>query len=389
MQVILFHLMSYADLDFEATKDHETVWVNLPNKYFDPLKCHHLYNRYLDELEYGEVLGFDGVAVNEHHQTAYGLMPSPIVMASALARRTKKVKIAILGSALPLRQHPITVAEEHAMIDVITGGRLISGFVRGIGAEYHTFGINPTISHDRFHEAHDLIVQAWTRPGPFSFTGRHYNLEYVNLWPRPFQTPHPPIWVPSQGSKETIDWAALPDHRYTYLQTFSPAAVVEKYLQSYRDTAQGYGYEAADSQLGWAVPVYVSDTDEQARKEAKVHFELFRNRLLKMPIEMLLPPGYTSRDSLKNLMKAKASLSQDLTIDKAIDMGMFVCGTANTVRQMLEDHWSKMHFDNLLTMMHFGSLPQDLTKRSMEMFAKDVLPHIQKLKRTEPAVALA
>ena len=389
MQVILFHLMSYADLDFEATKDHETVWVNLPNKYFDPVKCHHLYNRYLDELEYGEVLGFDGVAVNEHHQTAYGLMPSPIVMASALARRTKKVKIAILGSALPLREHPITVAEEHAMIDVITGGRLISGFVRGIGAEYHTFGINPTISHDRFHEAHDLIVQAWTRPGPFSFTGRHYNLEYVNLWPRPFQTPHPPIWVPSQGSKETIDWAALPDHRYTYLQTFSPAAVVEKYLQSYRDTAQGYGYEAADSQLGWAVPVYVSDTDDQARKEAKVHFELFRNRLLKMPIEMLLPPGYTSRDSLKNLMKAKASLSQELTIDKAIDMGMFVCGTANTVRQMLEDHWSKMHFDNLLTMMHFGSLPQDLTKRSMEMFAKDVLPHIQKLKRTEPAVALA
>ena len=389
MQVILFHLMSYADLDFEATKDHETVWVNLPNKYFDPVKGHQLYNRYLDELEYGEVLGFDGVAVNEHHQTAYGLMPSPVVMASALARRTKKVKIAILGSALPLREHPITVAEEHAMIDVITGGRLISGFVRGIGAEYHTFGINPTISHDRFHEAHDLIVQAWTRPGPFSFTGRHYNLEYVNLWPRPFQTPHPPIWVPSQGSKETIDWAALPDHRYTYLQTFSPAAVVEKYLQSYRDTAQGYGYEAADSQLGWAVPIYVSDTDDQARKEAKVHFELFRNRLLKMPIEMLLPPGYTSRDSLKNLMKAKASLSQDLTIDKAIDMGMFVCGTANTVRQMLEDHWSKMHFDNLLTMMHFGSLPQDLTKRSMEMFAKDVLPHIQKLKRTEPAVALA
>jgi alkanesulfonate monooxygenase SsuD/methylene tetrahydromethanopterin reductase-like flavin-dependent oxidoreductase (luciferase family) len=389
MQVILFHLMSYADLDFEATKDHETVWVNLPNKYFDPVKGHQLYNRYLDELEYGEVLGFDGVAVNEHHQTAYGLMPSPIVMASALARRTKKVKIAILGSALPLREHPITVAEEHAMIDVITGGRLISGFVRGIGAEYHTFGINPTISHDRFHEAHDLIVQAWTRPGPFSFTGRHYNLEYVNLWPRPFQNPHPPIWVPSQGSKETIDWAALPEHRYTYLQTFSPAAVVEKYLQAYRDTAQGYGYEAADSQLGWAVPVYVSDTDEQARKEAKVHFELFRNRLLKMPIEMLLPPGYTSRDSLKNLMKAKASLSQDLTIDKAIEMGMFVCGTANTVRQMLEDHWSKMHFDNLLTMMHFGSLPQDLTKRSMEMFAKDVLPHIQKLKRTEPAVALA
>lgn len=380
MNVILFHLMSYADLDFEAAKEYETTWVNLPNKFYDPVKGHQLYNRYLDELEYGEVLGFDGIAVNEHHQTAYGLMPSPIVMAGALARRTKRVKIAILGSALPLRENPMTVAEEHAMIDVISGGRLISGFVRGIGAEYHTFGMNPTISHDRFHEAHDLIVQAWTRPGPFSFTGHHYNLEYVNLWPRPFQQPHPPIWVPSQGSKETIDWAAHPDRRYTYLQTFSPAKTVQKYLQSYRDTAEQYGYEAEDRQLGWAVPVYVADNDEQAVREAKVHFELFRNRLLKMPFEMLLPPGYTSRASLKNMMAAKASLTQEITIEMAMEMGMIVCGSPATVRQRLEMHWHAMKFDNLLTMMHFGSLPADLTRRNMELFAQEVLPALQALK---------
>jgi alkanesulfonate monooxygenase SsuD/methylene tetrahydromethanopterin reductase-like flavin-dependent oxidoreductase (luciferase family) len=379
MNVILFHLMCYADLDFEATKEHETVWVHLPNKHYDPVKGHQLYNRYLDELEYAEVLGFDGVAVNEHHQTAYGLMPSPIVMASALARRTKRVKIAILGSALPLREHPMTVAEEHAMIDVISGGRLISGFVRGIGAEYHTFGINPTISHDRFHEAHDLIVQAWSRPGPFAFTGRHYNLEYVNLWPRPFQQPHPPIWVPSQGSRETIEWAAHPDRRYTYLQTFSPAKVVERYLKSYRDTAEQYGYEAEDRQLGWAVPVYVADTDEQARREAKEPFELFRNRMLKMPFEMLLPPGYTSRESLKNMMAAKASITQDLTIETAIDMGMIICGSPETVRQSIESHW-QMRFDNLLTMLQFGTLSQELTRRNMDLFAQEVLPAIQALK---------
>lgn len=389
MNVILFHLMAYADLDFEATKQYETVWVNLPNKFYDPVKGHKLYTRYLDELAYAEDLGFDGVAVNEHHQTAYGLMPSPIVMAAALAQRTKRVKIAILGSALPLREHPITVAEEHAMVDVMSGGRLISGFVRGIGAEYHTFGMNPTISHDRFHEAHDLIVQAWTRPGPFAFNGHHYNFDYVNLWPRPFQNPHPPIWVPSQGSKETIDWASHPDRRYTYLQTFSPAKTVEKYLQSYRDTAAGYGYEAADSQLGWAVPVYVSDTDAQAVREAKVHFELFRNRLLKMPFEMLLPPGYTSRDSLKRMMAAKASLSQELTIETAMDMGMIVCGSAETVRQKLESYWQDMHFDNLLTMLHFGTLPEDLTRRNMELFAQKVLPALQAMKAGSGATTSA
>ena len=136
MNILLFHLMPYADLDLEATKDYPTVWTTLPNTFYDPKKGHALYTRYLDELVLGETLGFDGVCVNEHHQTAYGMMPSPIVTASALTQRTSKVKIAILGSALPLRTHPLTLAEEHAMIDNISGGRLISGFVRGIGAEY-------------------------------------------------------------------------------------------------------------------------------------------------------------------------------------------------------------------------------------------------------------
>ena len=379
MNVVLFHLMPYADLDLKAGREHGTVWVNLPNSNFDPVKGHRLYNRYLDELEHGEELGFDAIAVNEHHQTAYGLMPSPIVTASALARRTRRAKIAILGSALPLREHPLMVAEEHAMIDVISGGRLISGFVRGIGAEYHTFGVNPTFSHDRFHEAHDLIVRAWTEPGPFAFQGRHYNVQYVNLWPRPYQKPHPPIWIPSQGSKETIDWAAHPDRRYTYLQTFSPANVVQRYLKMYRDTCEGFGYEAEDRQLGWAVPVYVAATDEAARREAKPHFEAFRNVFLKMPVEMLLPPGYTSRESLKNVMKAKAAIFGDITLEKSIELGLIICGSPATARQALASYWQDMRFGNLLVLCQFGTLPADLTRRNMELFAREVMPAVKQL----------
>ena len=387
MEVILFHLMPYADLDLGAARDHGTVWVNLPNSNFDPVKGHELYNRYLDELEYAEELGFDAIGVNEHHQTAYGLMPSPIVTASALARRTKRVRIAILGSALPLREHPLMVAEEHAMIDVISGGRLISGFVRGIGAEYHTFGVNPTFSHDRFHEAHDLIVRAWTEPGPFAFQGRHYKVQYVNPWPRPFQKPHPPIWIPSQGSKETIDWAAHPDRRYTYLQTFSPATVVRRYLDMYRDTCKGFGYEAEDRQLGWAVPVYVARTDDAARSEAKPHFEAFRNVFLKMPVEMLLPPGYTSRESLKNVMKAKAAMFGDITLEKSIELGLVVCGSPETARRALEDHWKQMRFGNLLVLCQFGTLPADLTRTNMELFAREVMPAVKALKSPVSAAA--
>jgi alkanesulfonate monooxygenase SsuD/methylene tetrahydromethanopterin reductase-like flavin-dependent oxidoreductase (luciferase family) len=285
MKVTLFHLMAYAALDLKRSDQFKSSWVTLPNSFYDPILGSELYDRYLDELIRAEELGFDGIAVNEHHQTAYGMIASPIVLASILAHRTKRVKIAILGSALPLRDHPITLAEEHAMIDVLSKGRLISGFVRGIGAEYHSFGINPTFSHERYQEAHDLILQAWTKPGPTSFYGKHYRVNYVNLWPRPYQVPHPPIWVPSQGSKETIDWAAHPDRRYTYLQTLSSAKIVGKYLNMYRERAAEYGYTAADSALGWTVQIYVSDTDKAAFDEARPHYLNFRNHFLRMPPE--------------------------------------------------------------------------------------------------------
>ncbi len=378
---MLFHLMPYADLDLEATRDYPTAWCTLPNTFYDPKKGHALYNRYLDELEYGESLGFDGLCVNEHHQTAYGMMPSPIVTAAALARRTTKAKIAILGSALPLRSHPLMVAEEHAMIDNITGGRLISGFVRGIGAEYHIFGTNPTFSHERFHEAHDLIVRSWTEPGPFEFHSKHYHVEYVNVWPRPYQQPHPPIWVPSQGSRETIEFAARPDHKYTYLQTFSPIKAVAKYLQLYRDTALGFGYTSKPSQLGWASMVYVGDTDESALAEAGIHFENFRNRFLKKPLEMLLPPGYTSRESMKGMAAAKGDITGTMDAKRAVELGMFVCGSAKTVRETLIRYAKEIGFGNLLTMLQFGTLPADLTRRNMERFATEVMPELKRAAR--------
>ena len=120
------------------------------------------------------------------------MMPAPNLIASALIQRTKTVQIAILGRALPLVNNPVYIAEEFAMLDNLSKGRIIAGFVRGIGSEYHSSGTNPYYSHERFHEAHDLIIRAWTEPGPFAFEGEHFNLNYVNLWPRPYQTPHPP-----------------------------------------------------------------------------------------------------------------------------------------------------------------------------------------------------
>jgi alkanesulfonate monooxygenase SsuD/methylene tetrahydromethanopterin reductase-like flavin-dependent oxidoreductase (luciferase family) len=376
MRILAFHLMPYADIDQSFTDTHDAAWVTLPNTYFDREKGHALYNRYLDELEYADAAGFDGVCVNEHHQNGYGLMPIPGVMAGALSRRTKGW-LAVLGRALPLLNNPLHVAEEYAMLDEITGGRLIAGFVRGIGAEYHSSGVNPTESHDRFHEAHDLIIRAWTEPGPFHFEGKYYDFRYVNTWPRTYQQPHPQVFIPSQGSSETIRWAADPSRRYTYLQTFSPLTAVAKYMQMYKDVAREHGYEATADQLGWSVPVYVAETDEQAREEARPHAEMFINKLLKMPVEMLLPPGYLTLQSMKGVMAAKAGLSARRSLEDLLDSGSFIVGSPQTVREKLRDAQEKIGFGNLLLTIQFGTLPHDLTMKNIDLLAQHVVPYLK------------
>jgi alkanesulfonate monooxygenase SsuD/methylene tetrahydromethanopterin reductase-like flavin-dependent oxidoreductase (luciferase family) len=367
-------------MDMAERHKHRAAWVVLPNAMYDPRKGADEYASYIDQLAYAEDLGFDVIAVNEHHQTAYGLMPAPNLIASALIQRTRKAKIAILGRALPLVNNPINIAEEYAMLDNLSRGRIITGFVRGIGNEYHATGINPYFSHERFHEAHDLIVSAWTKLGPFSFEGEHYNLRYVNLWPRPYQTPHPPIWIPSMGSSETISWAAAPERKYTFLVTFSGRELVARYLNMYREQAKQYGYEASADQLVWASPVYVADTDERAKEEARAGIETLFNDFLNVPWEMLLPPGYTSLPSMKRTMQMRKALGTRRgrqTLEELMESGTVVVGSPQTVHDHLARLRDATGANNLITMLQFGVLPDDLTKRNMEMFASEVMPRLR------------
>jgi alkanesulfonate monooxygenase SsuD/methylene tetrahydromethanopterin reductase-like flavin-dependent oxidoreductase (luciferase family) len=373
MKIFLFHLMPYAYIDPSPEPDLKSCWVTYSNSNFDPVKGNELYNRYLDEIEYAEELGFDGVCVNEHHQNAYGLMPSPVVMAAAVARQTERIKIAILGNAFGIRDHPQTLAEEHAMIDCITGGRLISGMVRGLGCEYYSLGANPANSHARFHEAHDLVIRAWTEEGPFAFEGKHYQFEYVNTWPRPYQQPHPPIWVPSQGSTETIEWASHPDRKYTYLQTYSPFQNVVRFHNSYRQLAHDRGYTATSEQLGWAAPVYVGETDQKAIDEVRPHVELFFNKLLRNPLSMLLPPGYMSIESYKRVLSTKSSLVTNHTVESLMERDVIIVGSPDTVREKLAACHAEVGLGYFLGMFQIGSMPHDLTIASMQRFSREVM----------------
>ena len=379
MRFTAFHLMPYRPLDLAEAVKHRASWVVLPNSMYDPEKGADEYDSYLNQLVYAEALGFDVIAVNEHHQTAYGLMPAPNLLASALIQRTKTVKIAVIGRALPLVNNPMTIAEEFAILDNLSRGRLITGFVRGIGSEYHSTGVNPTFSHERFHEAHDLIVQAWTQPGPTSFDGDHYNFRYVNLWPRPYQAPHPPIWIPSQGSSETIEWASDPKRKYPFIVTFSSEESVGKYLTMYRDRARQHGYEASGGQLGWAMPVYVAETDERAIEEATAGAESLFNVYLPQPWEMLLPPGYMSTESFKRTLRMRplTQKPRSATMRGLMESGTVVCGSPATVRATIERMRDRTGLENIIAMMQFGTMPDHLAKRNMELFASEVMPHFR------------
>ena len=374
MKFFNFHLMPYSAVDLDAIAKNGSAWVTFSNENYDPEKGAELYHDYLDQMEFADQLGFDGVCLNEHHQTAYGMMPIPGVLAGALARSVKHAHIAILGRALPLVNNPLNIAEEYAMLDNLTRGRIIAGFVRGIGAEYHATGVNPAYSQERFAEAHDLIIQAWTKPGPFSFHGKHYQFRYVNPWPRPYQTPHPPIWIPSQGSSSTIRWAAK--MRYTYCQTLSPIADVAKFFQLYREEADKAGYQASPDQLAWSNTIYVADTDKKAMREAKPHLEALVNYLLKMPTDMLLPPGYSDTASMKRIRAVKVT-GKTTTIEDLVKSGVVIIGSPETVREKLAAYQDLAGFNTSLTKTQFGTMPNEMARANMTAIAEEILPHFR------------
>lgn len=375
MKFFFFHLMSWPYLPDDFEKQYDSAWIWCPNTLFDPEKGSRLYNEYLDTLVYAEEIGFDGVCVNEHHQNAYGLMPSPNLMGAILARQTKRVKIAIIGNALPLYNPPTRIAEEFAMVDCISEGRLIAGFVVGGGPEYFSYGINPTYAREMFREAHDLIIRAWTEPGPFRFFSKHYKLNYVNPWPLPLQKPHPPVWVPGVGSLETMEFVAK--RRYSYMGIpYFHISVFKRTFDLFREACAREGYEPSPDQTGWAVPIYVAETDQQAREEFESSLWYFAKKLL-LGID-ISPPGYTSVKSVLSIIKNQGKFLASVETWDQIEEGVYaIVGSPATVRDKLIHYQKQLGVGNILTGMQLGAVTHEQARRSMKLFAEEVMPYVR------------
>ena len=164
-----------------------------------------------------------------------------------------------------------------------------------------------------FHEAMDLVLRAWTEPGPFEHYGEHWKLKYVNPWPRPIQQPNPPVGIPGAGSKDTIERVAARRFGYMGIRYFHIDCFLYNF-DSFCASREQNGYTASPYQLGWLCPIYVAETDEQAWAEYEKHLFYFAHNLLKGLV--VLPPGYTSIRSIAGLHKA---LGQFLSNAKTLD----------------------------------------------------------------------
>jgi len=376
MKCYAFHFMPFGHLEEGYREKYGSAWVTYSNRNWDPAVGHDLYRQYIDELVYAAELGFDGVCVNEHHQTAYSMMPSPNVIASALVARTDTAKVAILGNAIPLRNDPLRVAEEVAMLDNMSGGRIISGFIRGIGAEYHSHGINPADSRERFWEAHDLILKAWTEDGPFAWEGKYYNYRHVNVWPRPFQQPHPDVWFPSTGSPETVIAAA--ERGYTYVQVFTPMLQTVKVFDQYRDASLKAGRPDPDKRLAWHGVVYAAGSDAQAEDEFWPHMDMYFNELFVNPIHRLFPVNYMSEQTLEAVLELRGNMALERRrFDELVGARTAIVGSVDTVIGMLEEVHDTLGFEHLIANIHLGGLGEDKTKANIRHLATEVFPKIR------------
>ena len=269
MKVSMFHLMPYSAMPEEPPHGPDWksagIWVDLPNSVYDPQIGNELYNEYLDELEYSEQVGLDGICVNEHHANMYGTMPSPSIMLAALARRTSKANLIVLGTSIALYNPPTRVAEEMSMIDVISGGRVVCGFPVGTSQDTNwVYGMSPSTFRERYYEAEDLIKKAMETREPFHYNGKYTKLRYVSIWPRPAQEPRPPIWVPGGGSIETWDWTIEKDHVYAAL-SYGGYKRAQQTLNGYWSRVRELGADETPYRAAYMQLTLVSDSYESGQ----------------------------------------------------------------------------------------------------------------------------
>ncbi|MEZ0123206.1 MAG: LLM class flavin-dependent oxidoreductase [Candidatus Reddybacter sp.] len=377
------------------------AFFGVSNKYYDRAKAADDYNFYLDEACFCEEVGFDAVALNEHHGNPFCSGSVVNIEAAILARITSKAKIVIIGNMLPGVKHPLRVAEELATIDTISRGRLVAGWVRGAGSEQFFNNANPAYNREMFNEAHSFIMDCWTKDGPWRYEGKHFHYRHVNPWVKPYQE-MPQQWIPGVLSAETVMWCA--EKQYPYLGLGTALGPTCDLWDMYADKSAELGYQAGPENFGYLLPIFCADTDEKAQEIGKGFIFGGGQNAFSRP-EHTLPPGYNSKSAIRMLgqqpggswlgvskekLMAGADDSWDASAydglraklvagyEKVQDNMQIVVGSPETCAQKIKDILSVIRPGVFTCFAVQGNVSDKDRLRSVELLGKEVLPDVRK-----------
>ena len=377
------HLMYFTEQPMSAYPEAEALRLGystnlFPNSLFDPVEGSRLYNERLEEYIHAEEMGVDGIMLNEHHNAPFCMQAKCNIFAAILAATTKRVQIVLLGNPLPVNDNPLRLAEELGMIDMISKGRLVSGFVRGGGVEQFATNANPAYNRERFEESHDLIIKTWTEPGPWRWEGNHFQFRVVNPWTVPLQKPHPRIWIPGVSSKETVIWSA--QHGYPYLCLNTSVKDTNMIWQTYDEAAAEAGYEAGPEHRGYLIRCHIAETEEKAVRNGR-EFMWMQGEFTGLGHPVWgNPPGYGSPSSRPQRIKmAESGRREWPPFEQQLEDGTIIAGTPDQVVARLRRILEATRPSILALWGNDGNVSHEDSMTCIRLMGQEVMPALREI----------
>lgn len=304
-----------------------------------------IYCQAIEQARLAEALGFHAVWITEQHFNDFGTCPEPLTFAAHMAGVTKTIRLGT-GVVLLSLHNPVEVVERAALVDQLSEGRLDLGIGKGhANLNYRAFGLESEKDEERFYEAHDLMKTALSFE-EFSYQGKFFQMDKVRIVPRPFQSPHPPVWVATFGNQAIIEFAAR--NGYPLLTTFSGDSL-KKYMDLYRS---GYSGMAAPT-ISVSRAVHLHQNGDQARAE------------MQGPARWYIDNNPSRRSPV---------LSYELAINEYFKK-LGIIGTVDECIERIEYLRSEHHVDYLVCVFGLGGLAPEKIMAAMRLFAEKVMPN--------------
>ena len=354
----------------------------------DPTRLFDSYRWYVDEMLAALRAGFDGVAVTEHGQTSYDMTPNPnlpaAILANAIRKEHPEAALIVLGRSLGKTREPLRIAEEYAMLDCLSGGRLVAGLPVGLSYDANLNNGIPTVeTRDRYREGHELLIRSWTSTEPFAWNGRYSQYALVNSWPRPLQQPRPPIWVPGSGTPGTMIWTLERSYAFVDLSWFGATLTAKRIFDRFWELADRHGKPRNPFRTGFVQSVVVSETDERAELEYGRYVENhFRQGPGSVPLHYMGLPGYADIRGVEAMLRDPGDFGiaaelKHVDFARLAETRAVIAGSPATVREEIASFAREFGIGNLLVMLQMGGMPHELTLKNIHLFAEEVLPHLR------------